>query len=124
MEKLNLTIAATASVQYVINELVKDFDTSTGIKTDIIVDSSGKLTAQIKEGAPYDVFISADMKFPQELYKSGYAIDSPKVYANGLLVLWSTQAGIKPVADLSVLASDAIKKVAIANPQTAPYGEA
>ena len=119
-----LTIAAAANVQYVMNELVKAFDSSTGIKTDIILNSSGKLTAQIKEGAPYDVFVSADMKFPQELYKSGYAIDSPKVYANGLLVLWTTQTAIKPAPDLSVLTTDAIKKIAIANPQTAPYGEA
>ena len=91
-----LTVAAAANVQFVMNELVKDFDSSTRIKTDIILNSSGKLTAQIKEGAPYDVFVSADMKYPQELYKSGYAIDSPKVYANGLLVLWTTQTGIKP----------------------------
>jgi len=119
-----LTVAAAANVQFVLNELVKDFDNSTGIKTNIILSSSGKLTAQIKEGAPYDVFVSADMKYPQELYKSGYAIDPPKVYANGLLVLWTIQPGIKPVADLSVLTSDAIKKIAIANPQTAPYGEA
>jgi len=119
-----LTVAAAANVQFVLNELVKDFDNSTGIKTNIILSSSGKLTAQIKEGAPYDVFVSADMKYPQELYKSGYAIDPPKVYANGLLVLWTIQPGIKPVADLSVLTSDAIKKIAIANPKTAPYGEA
>src|SRR6476619_3297490 len=107
-----LTVAAAANVQFVMNELVKDFDSATGIKTDIILNSSGKLTAQIKEGAPYDVFVSADMKYPQELYKSGYAIDSPKVYANGLLVLWTTQTGIKPLADLSVLTSDAIRKIA------------
>ena len=117
-----INVAAAANVQFVLNELVKDFDNSTGIKTNVILSSSGKLTAQIKEGAPYDVFVSADMKYPQELYKSGYAIDSPKVYANGLLVLWTIQPGIKPVADLSVLTSDAIKKIAIANPQTAPYG--
>jgi len=119
-----LTVAAAANVQYVLNELVKDFDSSTGIKTDIILNSSGKLTAQIKEGAPYDVFVSADMKYTEELYKSGFAIDSPKVYANGLLVLWTTQTGIKPASDLKVLTSGAVKKIAIANPQTAPYGVA
>jgi molybdate transport system substrate-binding protein len=119
-----LTVAAAANVQYVMNELVKDFGNSTGIKTDIILNSSGKLTAQIKEGAPYDVFVSADMKYPQELYKSGFAIDSPKVYAYGSLVLWTTQTGIKPSNDLGVLTSAAVKKIAIANPATAPYGEA
>ena len=119
-----LTVAAAANVQYVLNELVKDFESSTGIKVDIILNSSGKITAQIKEGAPYDVFVSADIKYPQELYKSGYAIDSPKVYANGLLVLWTTKAGIKPESDLKILISGAVKKIAIANPATAPYGMA
>jgi molybdate transport system substrate-binding protein len=119
-----LTVAAAANVQFVMAELVKDFDSTTGIKTDIILNSSGKLTAQIKEGAPYDVFVSADMKYPEELYKSGFAIDSPKVYANGLLVLWTTLADIKPTADLKMLTSNAVKKIAIANPQTATYGQA
>jgi molybdate transport system substrate-binding protein len=119
-----LTVAAAANVQFVMNKLVKDFDSSTGIKTNVVLNSSGKLTAQIKESAPYDVFVSADMKYPQELYKSGFAIDSPRVYANGLLVLWTTQTGIKPGNDLKVLTSDAVKKIAIANPETAPYGAA
>ncbi|HEY6974940.1 MAG TPA: molybdate ABC transporter substrate-binding protein [Chitinophagaceae bacterium] len=119
-----LTVAAAANVQFVMAELVKDFDSSTGTNTNIILNSSGKLTAQIKEGAPYDVFVSADMKYPEELYKTGFAINSPKVYANGLLVLWTTQSNITPGGDLKILTSDAIKKIAVANPQTAPYGEA
>lgn len=119
-----ITIAAAANVQFVLNELTKDFESSTGIKTEIILNSSGKLTAQIKEGAPYDVFVSADMKYPAELYKTGFAIDSPRVYANGLLVLWTTKDEVKPDPTLKVLTSNAVKKIAIANPQTAPYGEA
>src|SRR5215471_8585656 len=119
-----LTVAAAANVQFVMYELTKDFESSTGIKTDIILNSSGKLNAQIKEGAPYDVFVSADMKYPEELYKTGFAISSPNVYANGLLVLWTTQPNITPGADLKILTSDAVKKIAVANPQTAPYGEA
>lgn len=119
-----LTVAAAANVQFVINELAKDFKSSTGIKADIVINSSGKLTAQIKEGAPFDVFVSADMKYPAELYKSGFATDSPRVYANGLLVLWTMHTDIKPSPDLRMLTSDAIKKIAIANPSTAPYGEA
>ena len=64
------------------------------------------------------------MKYPHELYKSGFATDSPKVYAKGLLVLWTTQTGIKPGSDLKILTSEAVKKIAVANPQTAPYGVA
>src|SRR5438552_5126238 len=119
-----LTVAAAANVQFVMDELKKDFEKFSGTQVNVILNSSGKLTAQIKEGAPYDIFVSADMKYPQELYKSGFAVDSPKVYANGVLVLWTTLTDIKPLADLKILTSVAIKKIAIANPQTAPYGAA
>src|SRR4051794_8712283 len=119
-----LTVAAAANVQFVLNELAKDFKSSTGIDVDIILNSSGKLTAQIKEGAPYDVFVSGDMKYPDELYKSGAAIASPKIYANGVLVLWTMRSDIKLSANLALLTSSAIQKIAIANPQTAPYGAA
>lgn len=119
-----VTVAAAANVQFVLAELTKDFESATGIKTEIILNSSGKLTAQIKEGAPYDIFVSADMKYPEELYKSGFATDAPKVYANGLLVLWTTRTGIKPDDALNALTSDEVKKIAIANPETAPYGTA
>lgn len=119
-----LTVAAAANVQFVLNELKKDFENSTGIDVDIILNSSGKLTAQIKQGAPYDVFVSADMNYSEELYKSGFANEPPKVYANGILVLWTTSANIKPSADLKILSSTAVKKIAIANPATAPYGAA
>jgi molybdate transport system substrate-binding protein len=117
-----LTVAAAANVQFVLNELKKDFESISKINVDIILNSSGKLTAQIKQGAPYDVFVSADMKYPEELYKSGAAIESPKVYASGVLVLWTMRKDIKLSKDLKILASGAVKKIAIANPQTAPYG--
>src|SRR4030095_1905953 len=113
-----------ANVQFVMDELKNDFEKSNGTGVNVILNSSGKLTAQIREGAPYDIFVSADMKYPQELYKSGFAPDSPKVYANGVLVLWTTRTDIKPSPDLKILTSVAIKKIAIANPQTAPYGAA
>lgn len=119
-----ITVAAAANVQFVLQEIKKGFEKETGISVNIILNSSGKLTAQIKEGAPYDVFVSADMKYPQELYSSGFATAAPKVYANGVLVLWTMRKDIKPSADLKLLITDIIKKIAIANPQTAPYGTA
>jgi molybdate transport system substrate-binding protein len=119
-----ITVAAAANVQFVLEEIRKNFETETGISMNIILNSSGKLTAQIKEGAPYDVFVSADMKYPQELYRSGFATGAPKVYGNGVLVLWTTRADVKPSTDLKLLATGEIKKIAIANPQTAPYGVA
>src|SRR5215470_15761866 len=116
-----ITVAIAANVQFVMNELKNVFQQETGIQVDVVPGSSGKLTAQIKEGAPFDVFVSADMNYPQELYKSGFAVDSPRVYAKGTLVLWTTVNGIKPGKDLKVLLSSDIKKIAIANPETAPY---
>src|SRR5258706_10261351 len=76
-----IIVATAANVQFVMNELKNAFQQETGIQVDVVPGSSGKLTAQIKEGAPYDVFVSADMNYPQELYKSGFATDSPRVYA-------------------------------------------
>src|SRR5215216_4714048 len=113
-----LTVAAAANVQFVMDELKKDFEKLSGTEVNVILNSSGKLTAQIREGAPYDIFVSADMKYPEELYKSGFTLDSPKVYANGVLVFWTTRTDIKPSTDLKILPSVAIKKIAIANPQT------
>jgi molybdate transport system substrate-binding protein len=98
------------------------FEHETGIKTNIILGSSGKLTAQILQGAPYDVFVSADMKYPMEIYNRNIGLKEPDVYAYGSLVLWSLDNSIKP--DLNILTDQKIRRIAIANPKTAPYGSA
>ena len=121
-----LTIAAAANVQFVMQDLIDLFTLKTGIECDVISGSSGKLTAQIKEGAPYDLFISADMKYPEELYRSGLTTSSPKPYAFGTLVLW-TMMGDLPQPTISMFGHEGgakIKHIAIANPKIAPYGEA
>mgnify|MGYP001948152749 CR=1 FL=1 len=79
-----------------------------------------KLTAPIKEGAPYDVFVSADMKFPQAIEHYGKAVTTPKVYAYGKLVLWSMEEPPR----LNGLTQPHIKHIALANPELAPFGEA
>jgi molybdate transport system substrate-binding protein len=117
-----ITIAVAANMQFAINELTESFTKKTGIPCETVISSSGKLTAQIREGAPFDVFISADMKYPEEIYKSGLASGPPKVYAYGKLVLWSMKEGIDP--SLSVLADENIRHIAVANPKLAPYGVA
>ncbi|HUP11191.1 MAG TPA: molybdate ABC transporter substrate-binding protein, partial [Niastella sp.] len=93
-------------------------------KIDIVLGASGKLTQQIQNGAPFDIFISADKEFPQKLANNSYTIEAPKVYAQGLLVLWTVKPNIQPAKDLKLLLSAAIKNIAIANPKTAPYGSA
>ena len=119
-----LTVAVAANMQYVVEELLPIFKTETGIDVDLVVGSSGKLATQITEGAPFDVFISADMKYPNELFHKGLATEPAKAYAQGKLVLWTNTHGIQPTANLKILLQSSIVKIAVANPKTAPYGEA
>ena len=115
-----LTIAAAANMQFAINELVDTFSDHTSIPCQIIIGSSGKLAAQIREGAPFDIFVSADMKYPMSLFDTGSTLKPPKVYAYGKLVIWSVCDHIK-VSD-QILTHVNINRIAIANPQTSPYG--
>lgn len=118
-----IRVAVAANAQFVAEALKASFEKETGIDTQLIISSSGKLTTQIQQGAPFDVFLSADMKYPQALYDSGLTEGKPNVYAYGVLVMWSLKdknlnKGIQTVNEASV------KKIAIANPKLAPYGEA
>ena len=118
----SLTIAVSANMQYAMEELTEAFTDSTGLSCELIIASSGKLTAQIIEGAPFDLFLSADMKFPEKIFEKGLAYQAPEVYAYGHLVFWS----LDDEQDLTVsgLLSDEVSHIAIANPETAPYGTA
>ncbi|MDD3324417.1 MAG: molybdate ABC transporter substrate-binding protein [Sulfurospirillaceae bacterium] len=119
-----IRLAVAANMSDAIEVLKKEFTKSNpDTKISVILGSSGKLTAQIKTGAPYDVFLSADMMLPQKLYEENIAITAPVVYAKGVLALLSTKTfdfskGIAVVQDASIL------KIALANPKTAPYGTA
>ncbi|MGI9531976.1 molybdate ABC transporter substrate-binding protein [Lutimonas sp.] len=121
-KKDSFTIAAAANMQFVIYELANAFYEKSGISSEVILGSSGKLTAQIVEGAPFDLFLSADIKYPNELFKKGFSVDQPEVYAYGSLVLWTLKDDLVP--DLEVLTSGQVKHVAMGNPKTAPYGVA
>jgi molybdate transport system substrate-binding protein len=116
-----ITVAAAANVQFTLDELKAEFTRETGIDVKTVIGSSGKLTSQIENGAPFDVFMSADMKYPQRVSADGMASNSPKVYAYGYLVLWTFKDTdlSKGVAGLS---DSSVKKIAIASPQAAPYG--
>jgi len=121
-EASKVTIATSANMQFAIQEISNKFSKQTGIDTQLIIGSSGKLTAQIKEGAPYDIFVAANMKYPNSLYKNKLTSESPKIYGQGQLVLWTCYNDI-PLS-IEQLTSSKIKYIAIANPKTAPYGEA
>ncbi|MEA1879256.1 MAG: molybdate ABC transporter substrate-binding protein [Campylobacterota bacterium] len=117
-----IRIAVAANVSYAITPLIEAFNVVyPKTKVQVILGSSGKLTAQITHGAPYDLFMSADMKYPNALYASKKSITVPVIYAQGALALFSrTQRDY--CAEIFVLKDKDIGKIAIANPKTAPYG--
>ena len=94
----------------------------TGTEVDLIVSSTGKLYAQIVRGAPFDVFLSADQRRPEMLYQKG-KLENPEVYAKGLLAFWSKQKSREEECSERAMLR-ASSRVAIANPEIAPYGEA
>jgi molybdate transport system substrate-binding protein len=121
-ESPSLVIASAANVQFAMDEIVTKFTEKTGVSCDVIISSSGKLTAQLIEGAPFDVFISADLAYPQKIADAGLAVRGPQVYARGKLVLWSMQDITK--LTLGTLAQSSTRYIALANPDVAPYGRA
>jgi molybdate transport system substrate-binding protein len=119
----SIKVATAANLQAVIKALGEDFKKKTGITVEPIINSSGSLSSQIRNGAPFDLFLSADMSFPEALFKDGFGTKKPVVYARGSLIICSSQnIGFENWDRL--LLSARIKKIAIANPATAPYGKA
>lgn len=118
-----IRVAVAANAQFVMEALQKDFKKRTGIEIEPIMGSSGKLTAQIMNGAPYDVFLSADMSYPDKLYKAGFGLAQPREYALGsLIVCTASNLSISNWKELAI--TENVKKIAIANPALAPYGKA
>lgn len=117
-----LRIAASANVQYPLKEIIKEFKKIYKVNVLTVVSSSGKLTAQIERGAPYDIFLSANMKYPEYLYKKGLTAGKPVVYAEGVLVLWSMKNIPLKKEGIGILREKYIKKISVPNPENAPYG--
>lgn len=121
-----LSIAAASDLVYCLEELNTTFQHSRPmVDLKVSTGSSGNFFAQIQQGAPFDIFLSADMKYPKELIKAGLA-DSSRLtlYAIGYIVLWSMRLDIEVARGLEILRDENITKVAIANPAHAPYGRA
>ena len=124
LQAKEIKIAVAANVSYAIEDLKRAFyKTHPETKIQVILGSSGKLTAQIKYGAPYEMLLSANMQYPQSLYMEKIAITKPVVYAQGVLAILSVKER-NYCAEMYVFKNPDIKKIAIANPKTAPYGAA
>jgi molybdate transport system substrate-binding protein len=122
-----LRVAAAADLQLAMDDLARQFEKSAGTKLAISYGSSGNFRTQIENGAPFDVFFSADAQYPQQLVKSGAAdAQSFVVYGYGHLVLWAPAAENLHLSErgLEVLKDARVIKIAIANPEHAPYGRA
>jgi molybdate transport system substrate-binding protein len=119
----SLAIAAAADLKFCMDELVAQFrGNHAGAAIDVSYGSSGNFATQIRQGAPFDLFFSADIEYPRGLAKDGFAASEVRPYARGRIVLWSATIDATKLT-LADLARADIGKVAIANPQHAPYGK-
>jgi molybdate transport system substrate-binding protein len=118
-----VVIAAAADLRFAMDSLVAVFTKNNpDVSIKVVYGSSGNFFQQIGNGAPFDLFFSADVNYPRQLKEEGKAISEVHVYGTGQLVLWSKT--IDPaVAKMNTLLSSSVKKIAIANPAHAPYGQ-
>ena len=129
-----IKVAAASDLTSAMQKLAPAFEKQTGIHVSVSMGSSGNFTAQIQNGAPFDVFLSADKSYPEKLLAGGQAEpNSLTPYARGRLVLWTakssglhlpTKDGKTLRGNLDFLKGPEVKKIAIANPEHAPYGRA
>lgn len=119
-------VAAASDLQAVFTELASGFERSSGIRAIASFGSSGNFVAQIRNGAPFDVFMSADADYPRALISSGHAESASLVhYGVGHLVVWTRKdSGIAVTGGLRSLTDAKVRRIAIANPDHAPYGRA
>jgi molybdate transport system substrate-binding protein len=121
-----VSIAAAANLVYVLEALETDFKRlNPGVVLTSTIGASGSLYAQVRNGAPFDVFLSADTEYPEQIAAAGLGPASTlHVFATGRIVVWTMRAGID-LSDLrQAIQSPAVRRVALAQPRTAPYGRA
>lgn len=123
----DLTVAAASDLNFAFKEIVAEFEKKTGTHVKLSLGSSGNFFSQIQHGAPFDLYFSADVRYPQKLEQTGHAIQGSLYrYAVGRIVVWAPSGSPLAVekVGMEVLLDPSIKKVAIANPKHAPYGRA
>jgi len=126
-----LRVAAAADLEPVLPPILEQFQQATRIRAEATFQASAALTTQIQNGAPFDLFLSADLGYPKRLIDAGLAdaagtADSskPVIYARGTLVLWARKDSHLPPPSLDLLNNPDLKRLSIANPDRAPYGRA
>ena len=126
-----LRVAAAADLEPVLPPILEQFQKATGIHAEATFQASAVLTTQIQNGAPFDLFLSADLSYPKRLIDAGLAdaagtadSSTPITYARGTLVLFARKDSHLPAPSLDLLRSPELKRLAIANPDRAPYGRA
>lgn len=118
----SLRIAAASDLRFALDEIVALWQQQQpGTEVEVIYGSSGKLTTQIINGAPFDLFFSADISFAEQLHQRGLTASEPAIYALGRIVLWSNTLDARQLS-LEQLGDPAIRRIAIAQPAHAPYG--
>ena len=116
----SIRIAVSANAEPLASALMQEFKADPPLASELMLGSSGQLSAQIANGAPVDIFLAADTNYPQFLFSEGIGQEPPKVYAEGVLVLISKDS----TPSLSMLRSENVERIAIAKPDLAPYGKA
>ena len=122
-----ITVAAASDLNFVFKEIVADFEKKTGNVVKLSLGSSGNFYAQLSNGAPFDLFFSADIGYPKKLEETGLAeTGTLYMYAVGRIVIWVPKGSPIDVRwlGMKVLQHPSVKKIAIANPKHAPYGRA
>ncbi len=121
----SLRLASAADLEPVLPPILEQFRQSTGIRVETTFQASAMLTTQIMNGAPFDIFLSADLGYPKRLIEAGLADGAePVAYASGTLVLWTRNDSASGPPSLDLLRNPSVKRLAIANPERAPYGRA
>src|ERR1700691_5549687 len=122
-----INVAAAADLSNALQELAANYEKRTGVTVKLSFGASGALTQQIQNGAPFDVFFSADMDYPRQLIAAGRADGATLYrYAVGRLVLWVPKDSPLDVEHkgMDVLLDPSVRKISIASPRHAPYGRA
>jgi molybdate transport system substrate-binding protein len=121
-----ITVAAAADLTNAFEEVGKAFEAKhAGARVTFKFGSTGQLAQQIKQGAPFDVFAAANVSFVDDVVAAGACDGATKAqYARGRIVLWSKRSGVAPATSLADLGDARFAKIAIANPEHAPYGKA